>query len=124
MGRKKFDYRKYYKDYFVIDFDDDMVVHHIDFDRRNNTIDNLLLMPKQLHAKYHFAVCNLGGTSKGIFDGNIRVPNKAGTHKAWMFKMLADSLMEIEKWSYLKDQLEIARHCQQSYPMKITIAEV
>lgn len=50
---KKFDYRQYYKDYYNIDFGSEYEVHHIDFDRSNNDINNLLLLPKPLHAKYH-----------------------------------------------------------------------
>ena len=33
-------YRKLYKDYYGIDFDDYFEVHHIDRNRKNNKIDN------------------------------------------------------------------------------------
>lgn len=50
----KFDYRQYYKDYYGIGFDGrEFGVHHIDLDRENNDIKNLILLPKDLHKRYH-----------------------------------------------------------------------
>ena len=39
-------YREKYKRYYRIEFSKEYVVHHIDFDRENNDISNLLLLPK------------------------------------------------------------------------------
>lgn len=47
-------YRKLYKEYYQIDFDDNYEVHHLDENRKNNNIENLLLLPKKLHHQYHF----------------------------------------------------------------------
>ena len=47
------DYRSYYKEYFNIDFGKEFDVHHIDCNRDNNDIKNLLLLPKKLHVTYH-----------------------------------------------------------------------
>lgn len=46
-------YRERYKQYYKIDFDDSYDIHHIDFNRENNNIRNLLLLPKKLHIEYH-----------------------------------------------------------------------
>lgn len=46
-------YRNKYKQYYGIDFGKQYIVHHIDEDRNNNDIDNLLLLPNVLHSKYH-----------------------------------------------------------------------
>ena len=48
------DYRSMYKKYFNIDFGKDFEVHHIDFNRANNDINNLVLLPKKLHKRCHF----------------------------------------------------------------------
>ena len=53
MKIKKTDYRKIYKLHYNIDFPNDYVVHHVDEDRENNDINNLLLLPLELHSKYH-----------------------------------------------------------------------
>ena len=47
-------YRAIYKEHFKIDFGSDYAVHHIDGDRTNNDISNLVLLPLKLHSKYHF----------------------------------------------------------------------
>ena len=48
------DYISIYKDATGIDFDSsNYEVHHIDEDRSNNDIENLVLLPKELHSKYH-----------------------------------------------------------------------
>ena len=47
-------YVKFYKQSLNIDFDSSKFeVHHIDQDRSNNDIENLLLLPKELHHQYH-----------------------------------------------------------------------
>lgn len=46
-------YRVKYKRYYGIDFDKKYVIHHIDENRENNDIKNLLLLPLELHSKYH-----------------------------------------------------------------------
>ena len=48
------DYRKIYSDYYGISISSEHAIHHIDGDRSNNRIDNLLLLPRDLHSKYHF----------------------------------------------------------------------
>lgn len=55
MGQSstKTQYRKFYKKYYKIDFSNDYVVHHIDGNRDNNNIENLVMLPKALHTKYH-----------------------------------------------------------------------
>ena len=47
------DYRRKYKTYFKIQFGKEYDIHHIDFNHENNDIDNLLLLPKDLHQRLH-----------------------------------------------------------------------
>lgn len=48
------DYKKIYADYYGIKWDSSLFeVHHIDRNRENNDIKNLVLIPKKLHAEYH-----------------------------------------------------------------------
>ena len=50
------DYKKVYEDAFGIKWDRRLYeVHHLDHNRENNNIDNLLLIPKQLHRQLHLA---------------------------------------------------------------------
>ena len=43
------------KDYLSPDYH----VHHIDFDRTNNDVDNLYVLPKSLHIKFHNSLNNI-----------------------------------------------------------------
>lgn len=47
-------YRTKYKRYYGIDFGKEYAIHHIDGNRSNNDINNLVLLPTKLHSKYHF----------------------------------------------------------------------
>lgn len=55
MVRKvtKNNYRNYYKQYYNIEFGSEMDIHHIDKNRNNNDIRNLILFPGKFHNLYH-----------------------------------------------------------------------
>lgn len=110
MGRPRSgrNYRALYKEHYNIDFGDDMVVHHIDFNRSNNNIDNLLLMPKKLHSSYHWMISMLDGTGTGHISadlqlGSLMVPIH---YPQWLRKM-ADVLDEVEPWVKLKIEMDM-----------------
>lgn len=46
-------YREKYKRYYGITFGKEYAIHHIDGNRENNDISNLLLLPTKLHSRYH-----------------------------------------------------------------------
>lgn len=46
-------YREKYKRHYGIEFGREYAVHHIDGNRKNNKIENLILLPLALHSKYH-----------------------------------------------------------------------
>ena len=51
------DYKKVYEKALGIKWDRSMYnVHHIDQDRSNNDISNLLLLPSDLHHRFHLAL--------------------------------------------------------------------
>ena len=45
-------YRKFYEEQ-ICDVPNEFQVHHIDGDKENNDISNLLMLPQELHAEYH-----------------------------------------------------------------------
>jgi hypothetical protein len=51
MARRK--YIEYYEKYYNIKIPEGFIIHHIDSDRTNNNIDNLIMLPSKLHSKYH-----------------------------------------------------------------------
>lgn len=88
------DYRKKYKRYYGIEFGSEYAVHHIDFDRSNNNIENLLLLPRGLHNKYHMC---LDGCSNNehMINGIITDLPK---YKLTSMLHLVEALTEIQKW--------------------------
>lgn len=46
-------YRQIYEEAVWEHINQNYVIHHIDFDRTNNRISNLVMLPKELHIKYH-----------------------------------------------------------------------
>lgn len=114
---KSFDYRQYYKDYFGIDFDESYDIHHIDFDRKNNDISNLLLLPSKLHHQYHFAIRACGGLDGKInFDFNI-VPQGGSLHtyNYTMMIHLCEAMIEINKWVIKKSGMEQTKYYEENY---------
>lgn len=49
------DYRRFYAKFFDITIPPEFDIHHIDFNRENNDIKNLILLPKELHEHLHSA---------------------------------------------------------------------
>ena len=88
---KKLDYRQYYKDYY-----------NIDFDRSNNDINNLLLLPKPLHAKYH----KLYPYIQSIIDDRALKAvidiNNGTTYYFDEMKSFCEIMIEINHWKLKK----------------------
>lgn len=94
MAEKHFNYRAYYKKYYDIDFDKDFAIHHIDFDRNNNDMDNLLLLPRGLHGKYHMCLAGCGDVNHKI-SGII---GDVSGYSLTSLKNFSSTLIEIDKW--------------------------
>jgi hypothetical protein len=103
-------YRLKYKRYYNIDFDNTYEIHHIDFNRNNNNIENLLLLPKKLHTKYHFYLQELDllNWKTGKIELNIKI-NQFGllpyTNDNEIIKFL-EVYNECIKWLNYKERLE------------------
>ena len=95
-------YREKYKRYYGIDFGKEYAIHHIDFDRSNNDISNLLLLPRELHAKYHLILNAISvSPDKPKADGfiDVRISNAIITeYNAKMFELLPETIAECNKW--------------------------
>ena len=106
------DYRAKYKRYYNIDFDSDYVIHHIDFDRSNNDIKNLLLLPKELHQRYHFYLSAMCGSDWK--SGKVEMKTKISydlmpyTNDEYIYGFL-ETVKECRKWLQYKDGLDIKK---------------
>ena len=92
------DYRKKYKDYFKIQFSKEYDIHHIDFNHKNNDIENLLLLPKDLHQRLHKVKINYGP----FLDRQINVFSDIDSQLGC--SIMAEAMLEISK---IYDELQI-----------------
>lgn len=101
------DYRKFYKEHYAIEFGSDFVVHHIDSNRNNNDISNLLLLPRKLHARYHFLLNALSIQSGGYVD--LKLKDKGITnYELKILDLLPEIMKECNKWiRYKENRYEI-----------------
>lgn len=112
MAKEIKNYRKFYKDYFGIEFSSAYVIHHIDLNRENNNIENLLLMPRWLHIEYHQKLNRFAG--KGLITGHpdllvVDVKIKGNNVNMYDYELLSDlyeTMRECSKWYDYKKYLE------------------
>ena len=102
--KKRENYRAKYKRYYGIEFGAEYVVHHIDGDRGNNEIRNLVLLPRDLHSRYHF--------QKSVVEGQplpTYITGNALHCQTYYLSCLEDfmkTLKECNKWYDYKLYLE------------------
>jgi len=68
---KKNNYRKKYLEYFDLEDNKAFQIHHIDLDRNNNSLNNLVLLPKELHRNIHNNFQNIYGRDKKSFTVSL-----------------------------------------------------
>lgn len=99
----KNNYRQYYKEYYGINFGDNYAVHHIDGNRNNNNIENLLLLPKSLHSNFHLTSLFYKDAYE-LFSPDLKSVLPNGLHYGQeKFKQYIDSVVDIQKWVYYKE---------------------
>lgn len=97
-------YREKYKKHYGIEFSEDYVVHHINHNRDDNDIENLLLLPKILHQQYHFYYER---AQFDKFDKKIKTNEVSPNNNT--IEMMFDFLYvykECQKWADYKLYLE------------------
>lgn len=104
-------YRLKYKRYYGIDFGSDYVIHHIDFDRNNNDISNLLLLPTELHQRYHFYLTALCGpswkTGELLLNTKLSRFGLIPYSSDEMLLGLIETIKECQKWLLYKEHLDM-----------------
>lgn len=114
MG-KKIDYRKIYKNHYNIEFGKEYVVHHIDENRDNNEISNLLLLPLELHSKYHTCKNYFGNVAKnGICFDLTDSGRMLRDMQLSELEKLLEVIKSIQEWVQYKF---LADNCNEIYPM-------
>ena len=102
------DYKKLYAQTYGITWDADLEIHHIDRNRQNNNISNLILLPGYLHNELH----NCLNEAK-IINEPVEVKDLIETMMGCMFNFgksyyqeiflrLLYVLSECKRWGFLK----------------------
>lgn len=101
------DYKKIYESYYNIEILSGFDIHHIDNNRKNNDISNLLMLPHLLHVRYHNSLNEYMKMQKnGSFNGLLRGCNQYNFSNIIEF---GEVLEECQKWLLYKMELEQKR---------------
>lgn len=103
------DYRKVYEQFYNIKWDRKLYeIHHIDHNRENNDIKNLILLPRELHRKLHSAQATYIPfySDRNFLDvvREIEYDHCYGLTSFLESEMIGlfDALREVVYWGYLK----------------------
>ena len=101
-------YRGLFKKHYDIEFSRELEVHHLDFDRSNNSIENLLLLPRTIHRDYH----QIEAVFKMFDDGN-NIPLNCLRRIAESLPLYADisklgeTILAMHEWIKVKEDQDI-----------------
>jgi hypothetical protein len=102
-------YRKFYFEQVGKAYDSNFAIHHINFDRSDNRIDNLVALPKKLHSRYHFLKRIKDGEKYELdFVGgsyDVRESEELGKRIIHDYQAFYDTLRECAKWVDERDKL-------------------
>ena len=101
------EYRELYKECFGINFPNTMEVHHINGNRQDNSMSNLLLLPRDLHNRLHTCNAQMAGNRNEIEEMAKRTYNLACKYGGFAYELIAlsefaDTLREVAAWGLLK----------------------
>lgn len=99
-------YRKIYREKTGKKIPDDFEIHHLDQDRTNNEIDNLIAIPKRVHRQWHlyFNQITVLGFSANDYIPDVQNHNKI-IYNADVFKGYLDACVEMSCWLHFRDYL-------------------
>lgn len=102
------DYREKFKRYYRLEFSKDYHIHHIDLNHSNNDIDNLMIVPKELHEVYHECLVNVQmlteekGTSR-LFEFDVKPIGNISNYQNFAFKNLLKFMKVLEEMNIWYD---------------------
>lgn len=101
MEFKKSNYRKKYLEYFGLEDDKNFQIHHLDFNNENNDINNLVLIPKELHQDLHNAFLNAERINKASICFDVSDFSRLICN-GYYIKKFIDLSQEVFSWAQLK----------------------
>ena len=86
----------------------DFVVHHVNHNREDNNINNLLLLPRKLHAKYHFLLRHVQTSRYSLTSKSIN-PESVNTDMVFELVEVRKDIIDIFN---LQNELVFALQCK------------
>lgn len=96
-------YRKLYAKHYGIKIPPEYDIHHIDFNRENNDIKNLILLPKSLHHKLHWVRNTSCFNLDGFFNFQGIAVERSMAYERRCIIAALDVYDEIQIWSCRKN---------------------
>lgn len=96
-------YRNLYEKHYGITIPPEYEVHHIDFNRDNNNIENLLLLPKGLHRQLHRVRDTSDVNLNGFFDFQGISAQRPMDYERRCINAALDVYDELQIWSARKN---------------------
>ena len=104
-------YRKYYEQQTKQKLPKGFDVHHLDFNRENNNISNLVALPKKTHNKYHFLLQQTGIDLSPITINDLipsGIINKGCAflyHRLQALNSFLEVYQEVQEWVLFRQHL-------------------
>lgn len=86
-------YRDFYKETLMVDFGSDIAIHHINGNRDDNSIQNLVALPRRLHSRFHLLQRFVKECERGLFELDRLRPSELKAIKDYF-----DCYEECMKW--------------------------
>lgn len=90
-------YRKFYEKKCHIKIPKNYDIHHIDKNRDNNNIKNLVMLPKKLHKQYHSRLSMLESFSFDINEKITSVVEGGNGYNDWFLYELSERLSKFNE---------------------------
>jgi hypothetical protein len=95
----KQNYRKDYIEYYKFkEIPKEYHIHHMDLNKKNNYIKNLLLLPSKLHQQYHYYYSILKSVNYEQYLLDIKHNNYEDYYMINAFNKFAEIKIECSKW--------------------------
>lgn len=98
MTTTKTNYRKIYEKACDIKIPKKYIIHHIDFDRTNNNISNLVMLPNSLHTKYHNILDRIRNIDETKYMYELPKSMRGSSYNHWLLyekKTLGEKFLSI-----------------------------
>lgn len=96
-------YRKLYESHYGIKIPPGFEIHHIDFNRNNNEIKNLILLPKRLHRRLHWVRNTSCVNLENFFDFQGIAAQRPMDYERCCIIAALDVYDELQIWSCRKN---------------------